>query len=417
MDKLGMLGSRPQVNQVFTPRRTEVNRDIYVDRPDLEKELRRSLQGSLNTIVYGESGSGKSWLFKKVLSDLGYYVATANCANALRFNSLTKEIQDVAGLVNPKRLASQEEEMTASANAVVAEGGLTSRRHYEIAQGDPLLECFSAVRRCAGREPAVLVIDNLEMIFDSKPLMDELASIITVLDDPRYAQYNVRLLLVGVPSEIKDYFLQNHSSVANRLNEISEVSSLTRRQVAELVKKGFEGLLRIRFPEGLLESWQTHIYNVTMGFAQHVQEYCEQLGYIVEDNDWSATLDQLKAADRQWLKGGLNHASGAIESLMNERETKIGRRNQVLYVLGKLDSKTFHITEIETLLREEFPSSTANVQLAVGQMLAELSGGRTPIIKRSPKGGSYQFRDARFAMAVRALLQKDPTRERVFIAK
>jgi hypothetical protein len=50
-------------------------------------------------------------------------------------------------------------------------------------------------------------------------------------------------------------------------------------------------------------------------------------------------------------------------------------------------------------------------------MLAELSGGRTPIIKRSPKGGSYQFRDARFAMAVRALLQKDPTRERVFIAK
>lgn len=412
-----MLGSRPKVNQVFTPRRTEVNRDIYVVRPDLEQELRRSLQGSLNTIVYGESGSGKSWLFKKVLSDFCYYVATANCANALRFNSLTKEIQDVACLVNPRRLASQEEEMTASANAVVAEGGLTSRRHYEIAQRDPLLECFSEIRRSVGLGPAVLVIDNLEMIFNSKPLMNELASIITVLDDPRYAQYDVRLLLVGVPSEIKDYFLQNHSSVANRLNEISEVSSLSRRQVAELVKKGFEGLLRIRFPEGLLESWQSHIYKVTMGFAQHVQEYCEQLGYIVEDNEWSPTPDQLKDADRQWLKGGLNHASGAIESLMNERETKIGRRNQVLYVLGKLNSKTFHITEIESLLREEFPSSTANVQLAVGQMLAELSGGRTPIIKRSPKGGTYQFRDARFAMAVRALLQKDPTRERVFIAK
>jgi hypothetical protein len=344
-------------------------------------------------------------------------VATANCANALRFKSLTKEIQDVAGLEEPKRLASQEEEMTASANALFAEGGLTSKRHYEIAQGDPLLECFSAVRRSAGNAPAVLVIDNLEMIFTSRQLMDELASVITVLDDPRYAQYEVRLLLVGVPSEIKDYFLQNHSSVANRLNEISEVSSLTRKQVAALVQKGYEELLKIHFPEGLLTIWQEHIYKVTMGFAQHVQEYCEQLGYIVEDNNWSATLDQLKAADRQWLKGGLNHASGAIESLMNERETKIGRRNQVLYVLGKLDKKTFHVAEIESLLREEFPVSTADVQLAIGQMLAELSGGKTPIIKRSPKGGTYQFRDARFAMAVRALLQKDTTRERVFIAK
>ena len=167
-----MLRPRPQVNQVFTPRRTEVNRDIYIDRPDLEKELRRSLQGSLNTIVYGESGSGKSWLFKKVLSDLGSYVATANCANALRFKSLTKEIQDVAGLEEPKRLASQEEEMTASANALFAEGGLTSKRHYEIAQGDPLLECFSAVRRSAGNAPAVLVIDNLEMIWGSPDFVD-----------------------------------------------------------------------------------------------------------------------------------------------------------------------------------------------------------------------------------------------------
>jgi len=412
-----MFRARPQVNEVFTPRRTEVNRDIYIDRPDLEKELRRSLQGSLNTIVYGESGSGKSWLFKKVLSDLGSYVATANCANALRFKSLTKEIQDVAGLEAPRRLTSHEEEMTASAKVVVAEGGMTSTRHYEIAQGDPLLDCLSAVRRSAGQATAVLVIDNLEMIFSSKPLMDELASVITVLDDARYAKFNVKLLLVGVPSEIKDYFLQNHSSVANRLNEISEVSSLTRMQVAELVRKGFQELLRTSFPEGLLESWQAHIFKVTMGFAQHVQEYCEQLGYIVEDENWSATLDQLATADTQWLKGGLNHASGAIESLMNERETKIGRRNQVLYVLGRLERKTFHIAEIESLLREEFPASTANVQLAVGQMLAELSGGRTPIIKRSPKGGTYQFKDARFAMAVRALLKKDSTRERVFIAK
>jgi hypothetical protein len=156
-----MFRARPGVNEVFTPRRTDVNRDIYIDRPELEKELRRSLQGSLHTIIFGESGSGKSWLYKKVLSDLGAYVATANCANALRFNSLTKEIEDVAGLENPRRLEGQDEEMHAGINMVAADGGLKSTRRYAIAQGDPLLECFSGIRHSAGSSLAVLVIDNV----------------------------------------------------------------------------------------------------------------------------------------------------------------------------------------------------------------------------------------------------------------
>jgi hypothetical protein len=52
--------SRPKINEVFTPRRTEVNREIYVDRLGLEKSLIRALDGSLHAIIFGESGSGKS---------------------------------------------------------------------------------------------------------------------------------------------------------------------------------------------------------------------------------------------------------------------------------------------------------------------------------------------------------------------
>jgi hypothetical protein len=74
-----------------------------------------------------------------------------------------------------------------------------------------------------------------------------------------------------------------------------------------------------------------------MGFAQHVQEYCEQLGYLAEDNHWVALSEMLRQADSRWLKGGLSKASGTIERIMNERETKIGRRNQILFVLGRLE--------------------------------------------------------------------------------
>jgi len=85
---------RHTVNQVFTPRRTEVNREIYVDRQALETELQRALNGSLHPIVFGESGNGKSWLYKKVLADMKAEVFSANCANAtpLRLGSLTEEL-------------------------------------------------------------------------------------------------------------------------------------------------------------------------------------------------------------------------------------------------------------------------------------------------------------------------------------
>src|SRR5260370_36867684 len=100
-----MSSHRHAVNEVFTPRRTDVNREIYVDRVDLEKELGRTLTGSLHTIIFGESGSGKSWLYKKVLADMVAATAIANCAKALRFNSLPDEIRQVVTSDTPKRLS------------------------------------------------------------------------------------------------------------------------------------------------------------------------------------------------------------------------------------------------------------------------------------------------------------------------
>jgi hypothetical protein len=408
-----MFNHRHAVNEVFTPRRTDVNREIYVDRPELEKELRRTLSGSLHTIIFGESGSGKSWLYKKVLADMGAETATANCANALRFNSLTQEIKEVVNSEAPKRLSEVAEEMNAGVKAIVAEGGLKSTRKYELAESDPLLNCFRGLRHKAGSKPAVLIVDNLEMIFSSDRLMEELAAIITLLDDTRYAEYNVKLLIVGVPSGVKDYLSRTHASVANRLSEISEVSSLSSAEVATLVAKGFVTLLKVKIDQDVLTGWQEHIFEVTMGFAQHVQEYCEQLGYIVEDAGWVATSEQLRLANAAWLKKGLSQASGTIALLMNERETKVGRRNQVLFVLGRVNKRVFHVADIEWLVRQEFPSSTADTTLAVGQILSELTGGENPIIKRSTKGPTYEFKDPRFAMALRVLLEKDTVKEKV----
>ena len=341
------------------------------------------------------------------------HYATANCANALRLKSLTEEIKNLVSEEFPRRLVEQTEEMNAKASAYVLEGGLSNERKYEVAQIDPVLACFEMLRKEAGQNPAVLVIDNLELIFSSQDTMNELAALIALLDDPRYSRFHVKLLIVGVPSDVKSYLSKTFASVANRIAEISEVSSLSVLEVHTLVEKGFVGLLKVDFPPTVLAQWQDHVARVTMGFAQHVQEYCEQLGYVVEDAKWQATPEQLFKADAQWLKQGLSQASGIIAPLMNEKETKVGRRNQVLFAIGAIAKRVFTAADVEQVVRVEFPQSTADTTLAVGQILSELTGEETSIIKRSSKGSSYEFRDARFAMALRVLLQKDGIREKV----
>jgi len=411
-----LFGKKRQlVNEVFTPRRPDVNSETYIARPELEKELRRTLNGSMHTVLAGESGSGKSWLYKKVLADMDAYAAVANSANAVRFGSLTAEIAHVAGAEEPKRLVGMEETMDAEVNAAVAKSGLSSTRRYEYSDGDPLLRCFESIRKSAGKKAGILVIDNLETLFGTPKLMEELGAIITLLDDARYAEHAVKLLIVGVPSDVKEYFAStpNQTTVANRLAELSEVGALSTDQVNQLVERGFLELLKVEIDPPDLQAWQEHIYRVTLGMAQPVQEYCEQLGYVVEDADWRGSISQLTEADGQWLKLGLSQASVVVAGKMNSKETGIGRRNQVLYALGKVEQRSFHVSRIENIVREEFPESTEDVTLAIGQILSGLATGEGSILRRLAKGPHYEIRDARIGMALRVMLEKPTGEERV----
>jgi hypothetical protein len=56
---------RRDIDEVFTPRKTEVNENMYVVRGELEAALKNRLNGSQHIVIHGESGCGKSWLYKK----------------------------------------------------------------------------------------------------------------------------------------------------------------------------------------------------------------------------------------------------------------------------------------------------------------------------------------------------------------
>ncbi len=405
-----MFKKRPSVEEVFTPRQAQVNPNMYVERPQLEMELIRALKGSLHVIVHGESGGGKSWLYKRVLESENAVVRVANCANAVRFNSIASELQNLLDRNEKARQISHQDSVGGEVNLGIAKGDSNRTATYEIGKKEPLEAVLKDIRENArDNQLAVLVFDNLESLLKSEPLIRELANIIVLLDDERYASYNVKILIVGVPADIRAYFskLDNLATVANRLQEITEVSRLDAQQVAKLVYKGFIEELKINVPSSVMETWQHHVFWVTDGIPQKVHEYCAKLAYACEDNGWDATNELLSKADKQWLSQSLVTSYSIVENAMNDRATKLGRRNQVLYALGRLLKRSFGVSDVEEIVRQDFPDSTEGITLAISQTLTYLAKLENPILTRTTKGNEYRFADPSYVMCIRSMLHKD----------
>ena len=399
-----------QISSVFTPRNSDVNLKMYVPRLNLENALLRSVNGTMHSLLFGDSGNGKSWLYKKVLEQNRIPYAIANCANASRFKSITEEIKTALVPSGAAHKTGYTENKEATVKAFLAEGKLAHQNQYAVQVAEPLNQAFSAFRQRVRSGTAVLVLDNLESIFKSSELMDELADIIILLDDARYAVFNIKLLIVGIPNGTLEYFskTKNMESVANRLEELPKVAGMTLPQVTTLLANGFK-LLDISLSKEDLPFVAAHIHHITMGVPQRVHEYCEKLAYAVSDQSGGFRRELLIAADREWTRIGLRQAYTVMESHLNSKRTSISRRNQVIYVIGQIKVHQFESNTILVKLRETFPATTTDTGMGVGSILGDLSTGDSPLLSKNTKTNSFRVIDPRFVMCIRVALFLDPT--------
>ena len=395
----------PKPEDIFTPRLATVNSKMYVERRMLEDALKASLRGNLHTIIHGDSGTGKSWLYKKVLGDLTAKYEVANLANAARLGSIEAELKNIVDRCGKSVKTGYEEEKTAGANAGVASGKLSHKALYEIGRMEPFEECLNMLRCATGSHPAVLVFDNLEAIFNTS-LLDELANILILCDDERYANYKVHIIIVGVPADIKEYYYKtpHHHTIANRLREIPEVSRLSKNEAIQLLELGF--IEQLGYSIENKKNIFDHILWITDRVPQMLHEYGLELSLRTEESNRIITEKLVENTDIGWGCQSLHHAYAVIESHMNERDTRAGRRNQTLFALGIADGEQFKPQEIEEYLRGAFPFSTIGTTLNIAQVLAQLASGARPIIKRSPKGDAYSFVDPHYRMILRIMLIK-----------
>lgn len=406
--------------EVFTPRGNfDDNRAMYVPRSELETQIVSALKGTQHIIVHGDSGCGKTWLYKKILKDIKAFFLVANMANASRYGSINQELKDLLDENRGPYQVGYSVLKKGEANIGLASGGAEHEKSFMIPEGDSFRGLLKTIRDLAGSRCAILIFDNLERIFDNPKIMSELADLITLIDDDRYCKYRVRILIVGVPAGIKEYFAKtpNRQTVSNRIYEIPEVTKMSQEEASLLILKGFEEL-KYSFKKGEEELISLGIKWITDCVPQRLHEYCLELAKVARP-DRKLSLDHFPYANRAWLFSSMSNHYAVIEKIMNERSSKFGRRNQVLFSLGQIKTEQFKIVDLEDKIRTSFPNSSKDVTLNVSGLLSDLAKRKDAIVKKSLNGDSYTFTDPKFKMCLRAMLSKnnDETISRIDVTK
>lgn len=397
------------ITKVFTPRLRDVNEVMYVSRPLLERQLYRSIRGSKHIAIFGESGNGKTWLLKHVLNDKNIPYISTNCGNASRLNSLTQEICNAIFGTHKITKTSYSEDKKVKVG-FVAEAEISHTGNYTISSEEPLLEAFRTYyERTSNKQNRVIIIDNLESIYKSVELLDELADIILLLDDERYAKYKIKIIIVGLPIDILEYFSKTKASesISNRLSEISKVEGLSPENIKNIVHIGFTKQLGIKFQETDQIKLIKRIYDASMGVAQRIHEYCELLAYAIVDNDGVYKEKLLDEVEEQWLRDGLRHAYQVVESNMNSRNTEIARKNQVMFVIGKLSQHQFDASIIEKSIIGIFSETIPLSSMGVGKILSQLASSIKPLLKKNEQTNEYSVLDPKYIMCIRLVLYCD----------
>lgn len=394
---------RPE--EVFIPRSAEVDMNSYISREDIEKELIRAVRGTKNILIRGESGCGKTWLYKKVFNDEKIkYEPIIDLAEAAKSDmTIEKAIEKALdfGEKFVKEGYSEKKDTEISA-AGLAKGGLGTQTNY-VVRKNALERIY---KKLGGEKEAVLVLDNVEYISDSPERLKELNSMLMKIDSKEYSQYNVKILVVGTPNGVKKFYnnIDNLDTISNRLEEIKEVKGLENvEKVTQFFEKTMVNQLKYQFDDKDKKKLCKYIFDITGGVPQRLHEYCLRLCYAIEDSGNVTKFEIHKKADIAYVNKSYQKYVTNISKAMNSYATDIQRRNQVLYALGKIKDNTFRTDDIKSMVKKQFSiPESENIQIT--QSLNELSNGDNAILTKMDD--RWMFSDSQYSIVLRLILEK-----------
>lgn len=404
-----MFRSRATPEEVFTPRSHDLNQKTYAERPALEKRLRRALTGHKYIIIYGESGNGKTWLYKRVFQSEKIAFEVLNLAKMHNEGSLNAVLFGKAGELGVDIACGQKKEFDVGIRPGGMGGGYKDTLEYKSMPLSALELLAQQMHLKSSEKMSVLVLDNFEQIVDNDDFVRQIASLIISADDEFVARNKVKIMIVGTPTNIRDLIskVSHANTISNRVVEIPEVARLELGEARHIMSQGFETHLQLTCLIDKNILYKTIAYK-TDRIAQHVQELCLKIAQNAIDNKGTITDKIVTDSEREWIEETLSADLAVVESHMNAQRTTVGRKNQVIYCLGGLEDEDFNHHDVEKELRKTFPVDSA-INLNIPQILAGFAQAETPLIRKAGiRGAGYRFCSPKMKMVIRTRLRLDP---------
>lgn len=403
--------TRAQVpEEVFTPRSAKVNASMYVERPQYQKELRNAIRSGQSVIVYGDSGCGKSWLYKKVFLDDNHFYATLDlneCKDEDDIDLLALELVEkgVDWIL-------EEKSHSGTAGVMPQDIGLQGTKSGKYRRGviSPIEQlCSLMCARARPRRP-ILVFENMEHCLDNQNVVNKLQSLVLTLDDVESERSKVQLCFVGVPDDMKKILSDNnkYQTIANRIFEMPEVQRMTKDEARSIVHNGFVEELEVAV-DSSFDYCVSQIMHVSYRIPQYIHEICLQVAYAIEDSG----LYEIKPAVvadgiSNWVRTNARQSREDIEKIFNHRAYGEDLRALVVYAISVLDEVNFSSSDVENQLVNDFPDfARKRRRLSASKVLNNLCKGDTRLLKVDSVSGKYRVANPKLRSVMRMSFEKD----------
>lgn len=188
-------------DEVFTPRGASIT-DMYIDRTDIENKMSELFTGEEIGYLTGISGSGKTWLYKKVFKDLECYYIVLSLD--LDYTTSIKElIAQFLGNSGVEKKKGSKRSLGAGLGFPWASAKTDKQTEFVYYENDIIKTLVSYVRSKAGKAPACIVFENVEQAMRNTQFLRDLSPILLSASQDFYADKAVKFLLVSTIDDLK----------------------------------------------------------------------------------------------------------------------------------------------------------------------------------------------------------------------
>lgn len=408
-----ILPSRKEIlNDTFLSR-AEFSKEKYIKRDYYEKSYQKALRSPKCIIVKGFSGSGKTWLTHNILIEND---KECEWINLSRIGNLSGGFNDFFKSQLKKYKSEISEEKKAAANALVATGELATSNTYVFSY-DYYYEYLK------NNQHKYIIFDNLETIINNQPVIESLGAIITMIDDPKVQETDVKFIIIGTNSDIMSVFgkLPNIDTIRSRTQDIPEIKGFNFVECSNYITENFKRM-KIDLPNP--NEFIKFIYKCTNGIPQNVNDLCREICYeCIEhqkdciDNIPTNTNPILKEAQLNWIKSTFSSDYTKIFKLYTANKAKKVYNNYILFMLSELEedgkSKTsfdidFFKARVSSFFTNNGSIDDSITKQKIRKYLNELSDTQNNNnILEKIADDNYTIRDIKAVICIRNILYLD----------